>query len=73
MFIFSVGSFWQLHGVPAGGLDFLRGVLDHILDMCPHVTPMSAAAGRGDPALLSASATDSSSSLFASNLTLVQP
>lgn len=39
LFIFSVGSFWQLHSVQAGSLDVLRGVLNHILDIWPHVTP----------------------------------
>lgn len=40
LFVFSVGSFWQFHSVLAEGLGFLREVLDHILDMWPHVTPM---------------------------------
>lgn len=39
-FVFSVGSFWQLLSVQAGGLDVFRAVLNHILDIWPHVTPM---------------------------------
>lgn len=51
LFVFSVGSFWQLLSVQAGGLDVLRGVLNQILDTGLHVTPRWAVAGRGVPAL----------------------
>lgn len=40
LFVFSVGSFWQLLSVQAGGLDVLSGVFNQILDIWPHATPM---------------------------------